>query len=108
MEYLQMLRSFDADRYSLDELLALYTQAEQLAAAYKIHGMEVPEWLSEASASISDAAHARGRDAMEKELKETNARLDALKTADERRGELREKAERLRSKLAAPAAKATA
>jgi spore cortex formation protein SpoVR/YcgB (stage V sporulation) len=66
---------------------------------YQTLGLETPEWLLDSQTAIDKAAESRVRDQMEKELRETEARMEALKSADEKRSELKEKQARLKAKL---------
>ena len=97
---LQHLKSFDPARYDLDELVALKSAAAALTATYTSLGLETPEWLGDTNEALDKEIKARSRDMLEKELRETESRLESLKTADEKRTDLKAKQERLRAKLA--------
>lgn len=99
LQDLQHLRAFTPDNYDLDELVALKAQANGLKAAYADAGMEAPEWLAEVDDRLAKEVAARSRDMLERELRETESRIEALKTADEKRTDLRAKADRLKAKL---------
>lgn len=104
LQDLQQLRSFTPDNYDLDELVALRAYGASLAAAYSSFGLETPEWLTETNGRLAKEVEDRSRDMLERELRETENRIEALKTADEKRTDLKGKAERLKAKLAkAPA-----
>jgi hypothetical protein len=99
MELLQKLRSFDADRLDLDEMIALSAGAKQVAAEYVATELEVPEWLADAQRTLASVIKARTSDMIAKELRETELALESLKSREERKGDLAQKAERLRARL---------
>jgi hypothetical protein len=101
MESLNALRNVQSNltRPDFDELMALRAFATTLALTYGDLELEQPEWLAEAKAALDKEIHGRNRDNLERELKETESRLEALKSADEKRMDLKAKAERLKSKL---------
>lgn len=96
---LEKLKGFEAERHDLDELVVLLAFAMSLGSTYQALQLEEPEWLKDSRAAIEKEIKARTRDMLEKDLRETEARLEGLKTADEKRKDLREKAERLRAQL---------
>ncbi len=93
------LRNFDANRFELEDLIELsaigrlyQTEAQQMAA-------EEPEWLSASLREVRREIRTRQQDALEKNLKEKKARLQALKPAEQRRAELAKEIEELEAKL---------
>lgn len=98
MQQLQQLKSFDASNHNVEEMVCLLALAMGMIAVYEASG-EVPEWLGDQRAALTKAIEAAQRDELERQLKEITARQEALKTADEKRGELREKEARIRAKL---------
>jgi DNA anti-recombination protein RmuC len=96
---IEALKSFDPVRYDLDEMLSLRAYATSLEAQYAEMGLEAPEWLKDVHEKLTKEIKTRTRDAIEKELRETETRLESLKTAEEKRTDLRAKADRLRARL---------
>lgn len=96
---LEKLKGFEAERHDLDELVVLMAFAASLAAQYTALGLEQPEWLNDSKAALEKEIKSRTHDMIVKELKETEARLEGLKSTTERREELTAKAARLREKL---------
>ncbi len=96
---LNALQTFNADKHDLDELMALAAFGTQLKSTFPAFDLEVPEWLVESMDGIEKEIRARSRDMLMAELKSTESRLEALKTNEEKRGDLRDKAERLRARL---------
>lgn len=99
MTVVEKLKGLNLDRIEFDEALELYAHAGMIGAAYSDFAAEPPEWLLEAKASLSKHIKERRRDAIAHELKLTDAALNGLKTAEEKRAELRAKAERLKAQL---------
>ena len=85
---LQLLRSFQADRMELEEMLALSMFARALKTEYAGHRLPVPAWLTEQSDKLSAAISTHRRDELQRQLKEVRLRKDQLKTAEERRTDL--------------------
>lgn len=96
---LEKLKGFEGERHDLDDLVVLLAFAASLRDAYGSVGLEQPEWLKDATTAIEKEISTRTRDMLQKDLRETEARLDGLKTTTERREELTAKAARLRERL---------
>lgn len=99
MTMLQRLKSLDLDRIDVDEAIALATFAGLLVEGHVMRGLEAPEWLLDSKNLLEKEIKARHRDKLEKDLKETEAALETLKTAAEKREDLKAKAERLKAAL---------
>lgn len=93
------LRNFEADRNDLDELVELFAWAKSLAAAYESNTIPLPEWLQDNTVSVANEIKSRVRDYQAKALKEIEAEQATLKTREEKRAELAEKAAKLREAL---------
>lgn len=93
------LKSAAADPSSedLDALIHLRAQGSILKGSYAEFEMEAPDWLTTALDAIGRAIRAQRSDAIAAELKRAEAQLEALKTAEEKRGDLRSKIERLKT-----------
>lgn len=106
MHVIQQLRSFDPQSgVSIEEMILLATTAEQIAAGYSSRAMEVPEWLEDKLGALEREIETRSRDALLRELKEIEAREEALKTSQERRSELALKKARIQERLSRDKAK---
>jgi hypothetical protein len=96
---LNQLKTFDADRFDLDELVALSAEGKALKAEFVAQGVEVPEWLDSAVTTIATAIGLRDADSKRKKLRQVEARIAALKPASERRAEAEAEADKLRAAL---------
>jgi hypothetical protein len=85
---IQRLKAFDADRCDLDELVFLHSESRSAAAAYVDNGLMVPEWLTDATAQISQEISTRRRDQLIKEAKLLDVQEQALKTRSEKRDQI--------------------
>lgn len=103
MQQLQQLKSFDASQHNVEEMICLLALANGMIGVYTRFG-EIPDWLGEQRDALEKAIELATRDELERQLKETEGRIEALKTADEKRGDLKEKAARLKAKLQGPKA----
>lgn len=97
---LDLLRRFDADRSTLEEMLALVTFGKSLRAEYEARGIMVPEWLSEKLRVLNREIESHRRDALELRLKEIRAEQTRLQTPAERREALAKEQEQLEAALA--------
>jgi hypothetical protein len=96
---LSQLKNFDADRFDIDELVALSAEGKALQAEYKALDVEVPEWLDSTVTSIGRVINLRLDESLQKRLRQAEARIQALKPASERRAELESEVAKLRTKL---------
>src|SRR5574341_211588 len=99
---LDKLKNLNLNRSEVDELVALHAFGAGLVGAFGTLDLESPQWLQDSMAMLTKEIKARHEDALEAQLKETESQLDALKTADEKRQDLRAQAARLRAKLGKP------
>ena len=88
LKTVELLKRFDVDTTSFDDLIALSAFAKVLHAEYEALKTPVPEWLTDAMKSLTRAIAAKQKDAIEKRLKEVRATKATLKTAAERRADL--------------------
>lgn len=101
MHTLAQLKSFDpSNDNSLEDMVFLLSSAIALGVTYEHLGMEVPEWVTEASQRLKKEIETRSRDALERELKEIEGREEALKSNEQKRNDLASKRERIKAKLA--------
>lgn len=88
MDIVTRLRSLQADRNDMDQLVELLTAASQLASTYGSVGMVVPDWLGDATLTLKREIADRRRDALLKERKLIEANERKLMSRDEKRAEL--------------------
>jgi hypothetical protein len=98
---LDKLKHLDLDRIDVDEAVALATFGDQLIAGYTGRSLEVPQWLVDNTRELNREIKNRHKDNLEKALRETELQLDALKSRDEKREDLKAKADRLKAALSA-------
>lgn len=97
---LDRLKAVDANRLSLDDIVELSAETRALAAEYDRLGVEVPEIVTSKLKSFSREINSRQAEALEKALREKKARLNALKTPEQRRKELEAEIAELEAKTA--------
>jgi len=97
---IEKLKSFSPTKYSLEDLIELSASARALSGEYIAVGIDVPDWLIEATKRLAASIKNRVRDELERKLASAQARRASLKTADERRKETDEEIAALTAKLA--------
>lgn len=98
---LEKLRAFNPDRTDVDELVELVVSGKALATAYREYLLPTPEWLGETILSVEKEIKDRRKDSLAKALKSAESRLETLKSAEEKRGDIKVEIERLRAALGA-------
>lgn len=93
------LKSYDVDRLALDELVAMAMFAQDLRAAHEQRGVEVPEYLLDATERLNAEVNRRNRDNLMLRLKQAEQAENALKTPTEKRAELAEQRAKLQRQL---------
>ena len=88
MESIDALKTFSADRLSLDELLMLRATARVLRSEYGTQVIPAPEWLEDAERRLNRELYLRRQDELEKQLREARNARAAIATPDEKRGRL--------------------
>lgn len=83
----------------LDELMVTASQARSLQATYESSGAPVPEWLTDANATLTSEIQTRIKGALELRLRELDQADAALKTNSERREDVRKERERIQRAL---------
>lgn len=99
METIDQLKTFSADRLSLDELLMLRASARLLRGEYDTQVIPVPEWLDDAERRLARELFLRRQDELEKQLREARNARAAVATPDEKRNRLDETIARLEKLL---------
>lgn len=83
-----LVKTMRTNRYSLiDEIMAsrLLTLADGIVAKFQELGVEAPEWVGENTKAIHTEIKSKNRDRLAMKLKSAKARLETLKTPDEKR-----------------------
>lgn len=99
MSVLQEFKQFEVNDESVENMLVQFAFGKSLQAAYAEFGLESPECLSDRVNALGREIKIKQRDELERELKKAELALEGLKSAEEKRSDLRAKAERLRAKL---------
>lgn len=89
------LRNFNINAIEIDEAIAMLAFAKTIRAEYDNLQVDVPIWLDERVREIKHEIRARHQDIIDKRLREVNAKLDSLKTPEEKRTDLRAEKDRL-------------
>jgi hypothetical protein len=79
------LKSYDIDRASVDELIALAALAAAMIAEYQTNQLGAPEWVTTRLKSIRREIKTRVQDQLEAKLAEAKARRESLRTTEEKR-----------------------
>ncbi len=86
---LQNFKNFTADRLGLEDLVALSAYGRALRAEYEALQVEEPEFISVQLNSLKREIHSREADSREARKRNIKAQLESLKTAAERKNELK-------------------
>jgi hypothetical protein len=97
---LSELKNFDANRASIDEMVALRAFARGLVTEYAEQKVDLPEWIETQATSLDRQILAKNHDRLAARRKELQARADNLKTTAERRAEIRKELAQLDKVLA--------
>lgn len=99
MGMLSEFKQYTPSEDTVENMLTYHAFGVGVSASYTEFGLEPPDWLTEKLAMLGREIKVKQRDELERELKKAELALDSLKTAEEKRGDLRAKIERLKSKL---------
>lgn len=94
------LKNWNADRMDITELVALVSFADGVVAKFQELGIEAPEWVGENTRAIHTEIKSKNRDRLAMKLKAAKARLETLKTPDEKRKATEDEIARLTEQLA--------
>lgn len=97
---LHQFREIELDRNGMDELLALRAFGRAFEMEWTDYDLEVPPWVTDRLALLDKEIRSRVADALAKDIKDTELRLEALKSRDERKEELNARLARLKAKAA--------
>ena len=101
MSLLNTFRTFNVDSTDLDELVALSLFGRQLRTEYEALQLEEPEWVDVQLKTLRREIHARTADYLEARRREINARLESLKTPQQKKQELLKERQDIDAKLKA-------
>jgi hypothetical protein len=85
MSMLDALKNFDAKRADLPELVELASFGRSLLAEFEALSVEPPDWVTENLTAVRREVKSRNQDRLAAKLKSAKARLETLKTPDEKR-----------------------
>jgi len=97
---LEQLRNCLADRLDLQQAVALSAFARTLRAEFEAHQIEEPDWLGEKIKMLHREIRAMNADAVAARLRSARARLEALRTPDEKRAQLQKEISELEALVA--------
>lgn len=104
MQLIQQLNSVQVEGLQLDEAVFLLSIAGSVIATFRDTVDEVPQWLTDAQETLRKEVKSRAQDALERRLKELEQQEDRLKSAEEKRGDIKAEKARLLAKLRKPQA----
>ena len=94
------LKNFDANRMSIDEMVALRAFARTLESEYDTQMVETPGWIETQLKTLDRQIAAKNADRLEARRTEIRTRLESLKTTVEKRAELKKELAQLAKQLA--------
>lgn len=93
-------RNFNVDRCDIHELVALAAFGKALRAEYEAHNIDEPDWVDAQLKSLNREIRVRNADRLETERRQIQAKLDSLKTPEQKRRELQKRKQEIESELA--------
>lgn len=97
---LSVLRNFTAQRADLEDLVEASAIARTMESEFSAVGVPSPEWLTNLTKSIRREIKSKNQDRLAQMLQSRKARLETLKTPDEKRKGLETEIEQLEKELA--------
>ena len=92
---LDKLKNFDCEKGDVDEMIELSAFARGMQQEYVALSIDPPEWLEVKHKEVVREVNSRLADLREKRIREIDRALAALKTAEEKRTDLKAERERL-------------
>lgn len=86
---LETLKNFNASAASIEEMVALRAYGRLVRDEFDGLMIDVPEWLDAQLKNLARQIKAKNADRLEARRKELRARLESLKTPNEKKAELR-------------------
>jgi hypothetical protein len=96
---LNQIKNVALDRMDFDETVALFAFGTQLEGTYTAMSLEAPDWLKANIEILRKDIVSKRRDNLERALKAAKTKLDGLKTAEEKRGDLKAEIDRISAAL---------
>jgi hypothetical protein len=94
------LRNLSLDNMDMDDAVQALAVSKLIAAEYGAQSVPVPEWLSENIGALTAEIKSMRRDYLASRLKSARARIESLKSRDERRVDLTNEIAQLEQQLA--------
>jgi hypothetical protein len=85
---LERLKNLDLERMDVDEMVAMSAFAKSLASEYSALALDQPEWLDTKSTELKREIGTRLADLRDKRIRELKARLNTLKSTEEKKSDL--------------------
>jgi phage host-nuclease inhibitor protein Gam len=101
MNIIDELKNLDTDRLSMDDLVGISARARAARTEYELYQLEVPELIDSKLRTLGREINTRKAEKLEKDLHDKKARLEAFKTPQERKAELKKDIKALEDQLAA-------
>lgn len=96
---IEKLKNWNVAAGDVDEAVELYAIGIAVVTAYNTLSITTPSWLEEKLRDVESEVKRRARDEKVRRLKEAQLKLNSLKTAEEKRGELKAEIEKLTAEL---------
>ena len=91
------LKNFNADRMDLDDMVGLLADCKALRAEYEALQIEEPEYIDTTIKAIRREITSRNADKIAARKRELKARIDSLKTSQQKKKELEDELSKLES-----------
>ena len=101
MTIIEQLKTLSVNRLDFEELILLSALASSIAAEYAVHGQESPDWLTSAKDSLTTEIKAQVRGNLLKRRAEISARLENLRTPEEKKAALKRELKQVEQALGA-------
>lgn len=89
MSLQERIKSLNTDRMDLDDKVELLAQVTVTEQAYEGVSVPAPDWLVAGKDTLTEEITRSRKDAIKKMISDKKAKLDSLKTADQKRADLR-------------------
>jgi hypothetical protein len=96
---LENFKSFNVDRLSIEELIALSAFGKSLRAEFVGFSVEVPEYVDNQLKTLAREIKLRNAENLESQLRDKKSRLEALTPAEEKREKIKADIEKLEAML---------
>jgi hypothetical protein len=100
MELIAALKTVNVDRIDVEEQVVLLSQGSALKATFEGQKFPVPEWLNDSLEKLGTEIKRRRIDQIQLALKQAQAKVDGLKSTEQKRNEAAAELDRLQKMLA--------